>query len=425
MVGFKYFALLALLLIFLALRFFFFYKNQPHYNDGQYINFQATLFSEPKIFGNYQILSANLGTTDKILIITTLYPKFHYQDTLGISGTIRYKASNKEKEALDRRNAFRIIYFPKIEAVGRDKNIILSFITSIRQNIILLFSKTLPQPSSSLLLGIVFGIKESMPKDFADNLRASGVLHVVAASGMNVSMIGAFSSSIFAFFLRRQIAILASILVIIFYAILSGLEPSIIRASIMGILVYTSQILGRQSFGAYALFLAGFIMLYLNPLLIFDVGFQLSFFATFGLLYLRPIFESAKIAQKFIKRSIIGEEISTTIVAQLATFPIILSNFGIYSIWSIAANALVLWTILPLMILGGFAAIVGIIVEPIGKAILYLSIPLLFYFQKMVETFGGFRETIKFNQFPWQFALGYYILLISVIVSFKRKQDTK
>ncbi|MEK7534458.1 MAG: ComEC/Rec2 family competence protein [Patescibacteria group bacterium] len=401
------------LLVILALRFFFFYQSQPHYTDGQYIDFKTTLFSEPKIFGNYQILSANLGTTDKILIRTTLYPKFYYQDTVRISGKIKIKT-------LGNKRTITIMYFPKIEAVKKDKNALLSFITSIRQNIILLFAKTLPQPSSGLMLGIVFGIKESMPKDFVDTLRASGVLHVVAASGMNVSMVGAFSSSIFTFFLRRQIAILASILVIIFYAILSGLEPSIIRASIMGILVYTSQILGRQSLGAYGLFLAGFTMLYFSPLLIFDVGFQLSFFATFGLFYLRPIFESDKIAQKFIKRSIIGEEISTTIVAQLATLPIILTNFGIYSIWSIAANALVLWTILPLMILGGFAAIVGIIVEPIGKAILYLSIPLLFYFQKMVEIFGGFRETIKFNQFPWQLAVGYYMLLASLVTSFKR-----
>lgn len=416
MVGLKYFVVLTFLLIGLFLRFFFVYQSQPHYIDGQDINFETTLFSEPKVFGNYQVLSANLGTINKILIKTNLYPKFHYQDTVRISGTLKVKALG------NRRTVMRI-YFPKIEAVKKDKNLLLALTNFVRQKVILLFSKTLQQPSSGLMLGIVFGIKD-LPKDFEDNLRVSGVFHVVAASGMNISMVGAFVSSIFGFFLRRQTALLASILVIIFYAVLAGLEPSIIRASIMGILVFASQILGRQNLAAYGLFLAGFIMLYFSPLLIFDVGFQLSFFATFGLLYLRPIFDRNKMINKVIKRSIIGEEIATTIIAQGATLPIMFSNFGTYSMWSIVANGLVLWTILPLMVIGGIGAGVGIIVEPIGKAILYLSIPLLFYFQKMVEIFGGFKEIIRLNQFPWQFIIGYYILVMTLIISFKRKKKS-
>ncbi len=395
----------------LPLRFFFFYQNQAHYTDSQDINFETTLFSEPEIFSNYQVLSANLGTIDKILIRTNLYPKFHYQDTLRISGKMKFKTLKNTKTIIT-------IYFPRIEVVKKDKNFLLALANSIRQKVILLFSKTLPEPSSSLILGIVFGIKD-LPKDFDNNLRISGVLHVVAASGMNISMIGAFSSSIFAFFLKRQIALVATILVIIFYAILSGLEPSIIRASIMGILVFTSQILGKQNLASYGLFLAGFVMLYFNPLLIFDVGFQLSFLATLGLLYLRPIFAANKKVEKIIKKSIIGEDITTTIIAQFATLPILLSNFGTYSIWSIVANALVLWSILPLMVIGGVSAMVGLILEPIGRLILYLSIPLLFYFQKVVEVFGQTEEIIRLNQFPWQFAVGYYALFVALI-GFKR-----
>lgn len=406
-------AIFTLLLTVLTFRFFFFYQSQPHYTDGQYVEFETTLFSEPKIFGNYQVLSGNLGTIDKILIKTSLYPKFHYQDTVRISGRIKFKL-------LENKQIISTIYFPKIESVKKDKNAFLALINLVRQNVILLFSKTLQQPSSSLMLGIVFGIKESLPGDFENNLRTSGVLHVVAASGMNISMVGAFASSIFVFFLRRQAALLASILVIIFYAFLSGLEPSIIRASIMGVLVFASQILGRQSLASFGLFLAAFIMLYLNPLLIFDIGFQLSFFATFGLLYVRPIFYRTKTMQKVIQKSIIGEDIVTTIVAQAATLPILLANFGTYSIWSIMANGLVLWTILPLMVVGGVSVMVGIIIEPIGKAILYLAVPLLLYFQKTIEIFGGFKEIIRFNQLPWQFTLGYYILFIALIISFKR-----
>lgn len=411
----KIFFIFIIASVLLTIRFYFFYQNQPDYKDGQYINFQTTLYSEPKIFGNYQVLSANLGTIDKILIRTNLYPKFHYQDSLGISGKLTFKM-------LGNSQTLTIMYFPKIEILKKDKNFLLAFANSIRQKIILLFSKTLPEPSSSLILGVAFGIKD-LPKDFENNLRISGVLHVVAASGMNISMTGAFFSSIFAFFLRRQIAILATILVIIFYAFLAGLEPSIIRASIMGVIVFASQILGKQNLGTFGLFLAGFIMLYFNPLLIFDVGFQLSFLATFGLLYLRPIFAQNKKVEKIIKRSIIGEDITTTIIAQFATLPILLSNFGAYSIWSIVANGLVLWTVLPLMVIGAIAAIFGIIMEPVGKAILYLSIPLSLYFQKVVEVFGQTKVIIRLDQFPWQLAFGYYTLFIALITGFRRKQS--
>ena len=404
--------ILALLLIILSLRFIFYYQSNLQLKDGQFVSFKTSIISEPKIVSNYQVVFANLER-NKILIKTDLFSIMHYGDTVRISGRIKLKT-------LENKRTITAMYFPKIEAVKNQKNVFLSLINSIRQKIILLFSKTLPTPSSSLLLGIVFGIKESMPKDFSDNLRTSGVLHVVAASGMNISMIGSFLSSIFAFFFKRQIALALSIFAIIFYAVLAGLEASILRASIMGILVFSSQILGRQSLAVYGLFLAGFTMLFFSPNLISDVGFQLSFFATLGLLYLKPIFDINPKIKTILKKSIIGEEISTTISAQLATLPILLANFGSYSIWSIAVNGLLLWTIPTVMAVGGIGAIVGIILEPFGKLILYLSIPFLFYFQKTVEIFAGFKGAITFNQIPWQFVVGYYILLLGLISSFKR-----
>jgi predicted membrane metal-binding protein len=121
------------------------------------------------------------------------------------------------------------MYFPKIETTNNPSNIFQSNLKNVnvlREKLITLFSKTLPSPSSSLLLGIIFGIKEQMPKDFNDNLRTSGVFHVIAASGMNVTLIGGFIGTLFAFFLKRQIAIGLSILGIMFYVVLAGLEKS-------------------------------------------------------------------------------------------------------------------------------------------------------------------------------------------------------
>src|SRR3989344_9386531 len=130
----------------------------------------------------------------------------------------------------------------------------------MRGKFIDLFNRVLPINYSSLLLGITFGIKEKMTDNFLNNLRITGVMHVIAASGMNVTLFGGFITAVFSFFLKRQLALLLSIFGILFYVVLAGFEPSIIRAAIMGILVFSAQILGRQRLSSYGLILAGYLM---------------------------------------------------------------------------------------------------------------------------------------------------------------------
>ena len=411
----KYFLVLAFLLITLFLRFFLFYQNQPYYKDGQHISFETTLLSEPKIVGNQQRMSANLDGGNRILISISLYPQFHYGDTLHIYGVLKDKV-------LKNGNTVLVMYFPKIETVKDNKNLFLAVASFIRQKAISLFEKTLPATSSGLLLGIVFGVEESLPIELADSLRISGVFHVVAASGMNVAFVGGFLSSIFGFFLNRQMAIVLSIIGILFYAVLAGLEPSILRASIMGILVFTGQIIGRQNLSLYGLFLAGFAMLFWSPNIIFDIGFQLSFLATAGLLYIRPLFERSKKVKVILNRSVVGEGVVTTIAAQAATLPILVSNFGSYSLWSIVANALVLWTIPTLMVVGGVGVMIGMILKPLGGIFLYLSLPFLLYLEKVISVFASFRGVVNLDVFPWQFTLSYYSFLIAFVLSFKRRK---
>ncbi|MEX2012900.1 MAG: ComEC/Rec2 family competence protein, partial [Candidatus Levyibacteriota bacterium] len=345
---------------------------------------------------------------DVFITIDTTF-SFKFGDKLKISGTLN-------KRLLEDERSIWTMSYPEIEVESN----ILPFLSDLHRRSVVLFKRSLPPTSANLLLGIVFGIKEQMDKTFSDQLRNVGVIHVIVASGMNVVMVGGFLSSVFSFFLKRQLALVLTIFGIFFYAILSGFEPPIVRASIMGSFVFISQILGRQNTASYALFLSAFLMLFISPSLISDIGFQLSFAATAGLLYLRPLLELGK-ARNLIKRSIIGEDIATTIAAQAATLPILLSNFGAYSLWSILTNALVLWTIPPLMILGGLGAIFGLAFEPLGRIFIYLALPLLLYFEKIVGVFGENGGMLNIENFPWQFAISYYLLLIALILYKVRK----
>lgn len=422
--------ILTCLLLILSIRFWLYYQNQPQYKDGEYVSFTATLLSEPRIVGSQQRISANLASGERVTVIVPLIPEFHYGDKVAVSGPIRIlprdggfqpRAPEERSYRASTKNNIVLIYFPKIRAVKHE----LAIIGSVRQKLISMFSESLPTPSSSLLLGIVFGIKEPMPKDFTDNLRTSGVMHVIAASGMNVTLIGGFISSLLVIFLKRQLALVISIIVIMFYAVLAGLEPSIVRASIMGILVFSSQILGRQNMARNGLLIAGFMMLFMQPYLLSDVGFQLSFAATLGLLYIRPLFEHNKKLKGVIKKSLVGSDVTTTISAQLATLPILLANFGTYSAWSVLANGLVLWTIPVIMTIGAISAIFGLVFMPLGGIFLYLSYPFLLYFEKIVNLFGAVNESISIQELSWPIVIGYYSMLMACVLFFRRKRVNK
>jgi competence protein ComEC len=249
-------------------------------------------------------------------------------------------------------------------------------------------------------LGIVFGIKQNISSEFLQEIQNVGLTHVIAASGMNVTLVSGFIFYFLSLFFKRQLATFLSILGIVFYVALAGFEPSIIRAAIMGIIVFSSQILGRGQYTFLTLLLTGFIMLFISPEYLLSISFQLSYTATLGILYLPKLFT------RYV--NLFTQDLITTLSAQIATLPILLLNFGSFSVVSILVNVLVLWTIPILMILGSLAAIFSPIFPIFSTVFLYLCLPFLIYFEKVVSLFSGLMPQVSVDSFPWQFAASYY-----------------
>lgn len=389
------------LVIILILRLFVFYSSQKHYKDGEYVSFTTQILASPKQYISYKTIYLNIDPSTKALVKTKLDQELNYGDYVNISG-------NLKAQLLKNNTRIFTITNPKIEAKLQENQTIFSGVYFVRKNIINNFKENLDEASSALLLGIVFGIKDNLPVRFAKDIQTTGVAHVIAASGMNVTMVSGVLFYLLSMIFKRQAAILLSVFGIIFYTALAGFEPSIVRAAIMGIIVFSAQILGKQQFGLLTLLLTGFGMLFTWPQFLFDIGFQLSFVATFGLLYIPSFFN--KIKNDFT------EVFITTTSAQIATLPILLINFGNYSIFSIITNGLVLWTIPILMILGSIAAIFSFIFSPISTLFLNLCIPLLYFFQKIVSYFATFGSSFSLSSIPWQFGVSYYLLLLSFLV---------
>ena len=397
-----------ILVVVLVLRLFTFYSTKTVYRDGEKISFSSRILSEPKVYKSYQSFWLELPTTDRVFIKTAIYPEYYFQDRVNIVGIITHRLLNYKVSILT-------MDYPKISFVKNSDGLFLAVVKPIRQKIITVFDKTLPNDLSGLMLGIVFGIKQNLSKDFLDNLKTAGVMHVIAASGMNVTMTAGFVFYLFSLIFRRQLAVFLSILGVLFYAILAGFEASIVRASIMGIIAFSSQILGKQQYGFYALLLTGFVMLFISPKYLFDIGFQLSFAATLGILFIPGVFARLQNA--------LSDNFLTTISAQIATIPIILASFGTYSLWSVIANTLVLWTVPFLMILGGIAALIAFVFEPAATIFLYLCLPLLLYFEKIVAFFGTLKGNIALESFPWQFGAAYYSFLASFLLLYFKRND--
>ncbi len=398
--------ILGILSILLVLRLISFYIMIPPISEDSKITFEAQVLNQPKISSRGQLVSLTLPNSQRVTTRLALRPLISYGDKIKLEGKLEYfEAQNGGKRAF--------MNYPKF--IILERGIENNLIFKARENIISFFNSSLSPAQSSLMLGIVFGIKQEMPEGFYQNLQKTGLMHVIAASGMNVTMVGGFFASLFAFFLKRQLALILTIFVILFYAVLAGLEPSIVRASIMGILVFSAQIIGRQSISFLGLFAAAFMMLFINPTLLFDIGFQLSFMATAGLILLPSLILGPRV-RYLIKRSLIGEDFVTTATAQIFTLPILLINFGSYSIFSVIVNTLLLWTVPIIMAIGGISAIFGLIMEPLGRTVAYISLPFLLYFEAIVNWFGTNTNQLSIENLPVSVAFGYYLILLAIIV---------
>jgi len=345
-------------------RFANFSSDKPKFKDGQEISLVAVLTSQPQIYQKSQRFEAQ-----GIKIIVPAFPQYFYGDKLKITSTLKDG----------------VLVFPQIEVIEKGGgNLILRRIYSLREHLISLFESYLPEPAASLFLGIFLGVKRTLASGFYLTLRKTGVLHVVVASGANVTMVASFAFTLLNLILKRRWAGLLTTLAILFYTALSGFDPPIVRATIMGIIVIWGEFFGRLNFRVLSLFLAGYLMIFFKPDLVSDLGFQLSFASTTGLIFIKPLLP-IKEEGRF---QVLKGDLTTTISAQIATLPILLANFGQYQVLSILVNTLVLWTTPILMVFGGATALGGLIFPPLGQIFAFLAFPFLFYFEKMVIFFG-------------------------------------
>lgn len=293
----------------------------------------------------------------------------------------------------------------------------------IKKNFISIIGKILPEPDASLMVGLLLGIKKTLPDWMLMAFKNTGTMHIIALSGFNITVIVAFLKNLTKN-LSRRLSFWIPVLAVLFFIIMTGADSSVVRAGIMGLMLILAKKFGRQSDASITFFFAAFLMIFLNPLILrFDLGFQLSFASMAGIIYLAPFVE--KLFKKF--PAFLSENLSLTFAAQVMTIPIILYNFGIISIISLLANLLIL-PVVPLAMLFGTISVLSYLIVPfIGEVLGWSGYLLTEYIIKISDFLSKLPyASINYNLPNSYFIAFYYLLLIDGILfmnNFKRRKN--
>jgi competence protein ComEC len=256
-----------------------------------------------------------------------------------------------------------------------------------------------PDPEAALLKGVLFGVESEIPADVRDAFDRTGTSHIIAISGMNITILaGAMVATASRWLGPRRGSVFAGLAIGV-YTIMVGADPAVVRAALMGGLALLARMLGRQTYAYASLGAAAWVMTLLNPQTLWDAGFQLSFAATVGLIIYGPPLEAGfarllarhltgKRAQRAARTA--GELLLLTFAAQATTLPVSMSLFGRLPVVGLLANPLILPVQPPMMVLGGLAALLGMIWTPLGVPLAWLACPLATHSIRSVEWLAQF-----------------------------------
>jgi competence protein ComEC len=278
-------------------------------------------------------------------------------------------------------------------------------------------------PEASLIAGILFGVDTGLTRALQDAFKNTGTAHIIAISGFNIAIIAGIFFAVFKTILGERLGAAIAVIGIFFYAFLVGGDAAVMRAAFMGSISLLARQLGRRNMGLNALMTVAFIMAVINPLVLWDVGFQLSFFATLGLvLYAEPFSNFtgniiSKLSQSDMSMltKIVNEYFLLTFAAQLTTIPIMAYHFKRISLVSFIANPFILPVQPAVMIGNGIAVFTSLIIYPLGQLLAWISWPFATYTIRMVELFDRVpHASIYFGDATIWLVSSFYAALLGV-----------
>lgn len=375
------------------------------------------------------VASTTVERAVSVLVVAPLHTQVAYGDRVTAKGELRLPESFETGTGhafnypayLAKDNIGYELSFATVEKTGEVKrNPLKAGAIWIKQKYLEGLGMALSEPEAGLAGGITAGDKRGLGGDLSETFRIVGLIHIVVLSGYNIMVVIGFIERSLGW-TKLWIRSLLAVCVAIFFALITGLASSSVRAASMAVIATAGKTSGRTYLASRALGVVAVGMVLWNPfVLAFDPGFQLSVIATLGLIFISPLFAMRLtwITERFQLREIAAATLGT----QAAVLPLILYQSGSLSVYSLPANLLALIVVPYAMLLSFIAGVFGTFAGPVAPVIGFPAYVLLWYITAVAKFFAWLpfsALTIPAFSVVWLFVA--YAALFCVFTVYQKK----
>lgn len=369
--------------------------NEPDVRDDRV---QVQVEAETIQFG------ANIvPSSGRVLVNAPALAELNYGNRIRVTGQLSTPAvydTFSYADYLAQQGVFTLMDNTVIEVINEGEGFfffeqLFRFKSHLQENI----NQALPDPEAALLAGILLGNERGIDPQLEEDFTRVGASHVIAISGFNMAIIAGLVMGSLEKVVkdRKWIATVTGIVVLAIYTLLVGANAAVVRAAIMSSLLFIAPQLNRRTYVPASLSFVAILMSFHNPLVLWDLSFQLSFFAVLGLaLFTEPLekqFDSflygifpERLATPLAR--FLNEPVVVSIAALIMTLPLIVLYFGRLSLVSLLVNLLIVPVQALLLMFGGTALIVSIVSPPIAQILFWLDMLFLKWTIAIVRLFG-------------------------------------
>ncbi len=370
----------------------------------------------------------------------TLSKRLYYGDVLGVKGSIFSIPPPKNPEGfnykkfLERQHilAQSFVSQTEVKKIGHQPpSDILSFAFMLRREASIIIDHTIKgKNENAIAKALLLGVKDHLNNEIKRDYSSAGAMHVLAVSGLHVGIIYLLFSIIFGRIkdsgkIGKGLFIVSSILIIWLYAFITGLSPSVLRAAVMFSMISLGQAYAQKGNIYNTLGAAAFILMVYDPNLIYSVGFQLSFSAVLGIVYLQP-----KLYRVFQFRSLVSDKAwsitCVSIAAQVATFPLSIYYFHQFPTYFLLSNLVVIFAAFLGLLIGATMLIVYPILAIVGE-LLGQTLEILFLGLNYLMSVVGY---LPYSLIEWLFIDRFeliitYLSIILFMLIIQKKSFTR
>ncbi len=392
---------------------------------GQAVKTEGWVCEDPSRYDYYQkaVVCAYYPEA-RILVETGLESELRYGQRVSLDGVLQEPVSFSGfdyKSYLSRKGVYFVMDEPQLELLPGQKITWRTVPIHLKNKLEKSLEKTFAVPWAGFFEALIFGDEDNIPGQWKEILNTAGVRHIVAVSGTNITILSSVILNFFIFLgLWRQQAFWVTLGFLFVYVVMIGAPACAVRAGLMGGLLLLATYNGRVPDTERLSLFTLALMLFFTPLAVFDTGFQLSFLAFLGLVYLSsPLSRLLSGLPSFFA---VKESVVSTLSAQIFVLPLLLFSFGRLSLVSPLANIIVLPFVTFLTIFSFGCALLSLLWLQLGVVVSFVPQLILMILMAVMRFLASFSWAEIFLPIPSWFTFFFYAVLALFVYYWRQKE---